>query len=307
MVQKYVLTEWESSAGDRLLESRERKKMALSNYVELLRYAKEHKITIGAFNAINMEILQALVSAANKKDAPIIVQTYHKHVDFAGADYMRAVAEVASGHSKVKIAMGLDHGRSYEQARLCVEAGYSGVMIDLASEDYDYNVKETCRVVETAHAKGVSVEAELGTISDADRTPEEIAKGYTDPEVARKFVKDTGIDCLAVSVGTAHGEYKYEPKINFDLLKELVDTVSCPIVVHGGSGTPEEDVARMVRMGIAKLNVGTDFFNAYNDALYGFYKEHTSHCDIADALTEARAAVERVAVEKLSILTRYRV
>lgn len=281
--------------------------MALSNYTELLAYAKEHKITIGAFNALNMEILQALVAAADKKNAPIIVQTYHKHVDFAGADYMRAIALAASERSKVKIAMGLDHGRSYEQARLCVEAGYSGVMIDLASEDYEYNVRETCRVVEIAHARGVSVEAELGTISDADRTPEEIAKGYTDPEVARRFVKDTGIDCLAVSVGTAHGEYKYEPRINFELLKELVDTVSCPIVVHGGSGTPDEEVAKMVRMGVAKLNVGTDFFNAYNDALYRFYQEHTPHCDIADALAEARAAVEQVALQKLDVLTRFRV
>lgn len=281
--------------------------MGLSNYVELLNYAKEHKITIGAFNSLNMETLQALITAASKKNAPIIVQTYHKHVDFAGADYMKAIAEVASSHATVKIAMGLDHGRSFDQAKLCIDAGYSGVMIDLASEDYDYNVKETCRVVELAHSKGISVEAELGTISDADRTPEEIAKGYTDPEIARRFVKDTGIDCLAVSIGTAHGMYKYTPKINFDLLKELIDTVACPIVVHGGSGTPDEDVTEMVRMGIAKLNVGTDFFNAYNDALYQFYQEHTSHCDIADALTLARKAVEEVAEHKLDILTQFRV
>ena len=281
--------------------------MALSNYVELLNYAREHKITIGAFNALNLEILQALVTAADKKNAPIIVQTYHKHVDLAGADYMKAIAETASRRAHVKIAMGLDHGRSYEQAKLCIDAGYSGVMIDLASEDYDYNVRETCRVVEIAHAKGVSVEAELGTISDADRTPEEIAKGYTDPEIARRFVKDTGIDCLAVSIGTAHGVYKYEPKINFELLKELIDTVSCPIVVHGGSGTPDEDVSEMVRMGVAKLNVGTDFFNAYNDALYQFYGAHTTHCDIADALESARSAVEKVAEHKLDILTQFRV
>ncbi|MCI8551011.1 MAG: class II fructose-bisphosphate aldolase [Lachnospiraceae bacterium] len=281
--------------------------MALSNYVELLNYAKEHKITVGAFNALNMEILQALVSAADKMDAPVIVQTYHRHVDFAGADYMKAIAEVASGHSGVKIAMGLDHGRSYDQAKLCIDAGYSGVMIDLASEDYDYNVKETRRVVELAHGKGVSVEAELGTIVDADRTPDEIARGYTDPEVAGRFVRDTGIDCLAVSVGTAHGTYKYTPEINFGLLGELLDTVQCPIVVHGGSGTPDEDVEKMVRMGIAKLNVGTDFFNAYNDALYSFYTEHTPHCDIAEALSSARSAVEQVALRKFHILTRFRI
>ncbi len=281
--------------------------MALSGYVELLQYAREHKITIGAFNALNMETLQALVAAAEKKEVPLIVQTYHRHVDFAGADFMQAIAEVASRHAKVKLAMGLDHGRSFEQAKMCIDAGYSGVMIDLASEDYDYNVEETRRVVELAHSRGISVEAELGTISDADRTPEEIAEGYTDPDTARKFVKDTGIDCLAVSIGTAHGMYKYQPKINFDLLKELIDTVSCPIVVHGGSGTPDEDVSRMVKMGVAKLNVGTDFFNAYNEALYQFYQENSAHCDIAEALAKARAAVEKTALQKLELLTQYRV
>ena len=161
--------------------------------------------------------------------------------------------------------------------------------------------------VSYTHLRGISVEAELGTISDADRTPEEIALGYTDPEIARRFVKDTGIDCLAVSIGTAHGVYKYTPKINFDLLKELIDTVSCPIVVHGGSGTPDEDVTEMVRMGIAKLNVGTDFFIAYNEALYAFYKEHGARCDIADALETARTAVEKVAEQRLDILTQFRV
>lgn len=281
--------------------------MALVNYNKLLEYAGENHITIGAFNSLNMETLQALVSAANKKDAPIIVQTYHKHVDFAGADYMQAIANVASGHSKVKMALGLDHGRSFEQAKLCVDAGYSGVMIDLSSADYDVNVRETKRVVEIAHQRGVSVEAELGTIVDADRTPEEIAKGYTDPVIARKFVADTGVDCLAVSIGTAHGTYSYEPVINFELLRELLDTAGCPIVVHGGSGTPDEDVLKMVEMGVAKLNVGTDFFNAYNDAMAEFYREHTTHCDIADAFAFARDAVEKTAMHKLDLLTHFRV
>lgn len=280
--------------------------MALVNYKELLEYAREKHITIGAFNSLNMETLQALVNAADKKDAPIIVQTYHRHVDFAGADYMQAIANIASKHSKVKVALGLDHGRSFEQAKLCIDAGYSGVMIDLASEDYDYNVKETKRVVEIARQKGVSVEAELGTIVDANRTPEEIAKGYTDPAIARKFVADTGIDCLAVSIGTAHGTYSYEPVINFELLQELLDTTGCPIVVHGGSGIPDENVLKMVEMGVAKLNVGTDFFIAYNEAILEFYRANTTHCEIADAFAFARDAVEKTAMKKLDLLTCFR-
>ena len=240
-------------------------------------------------------------------NAPLIVQTYRTHVDFAGADYMRALADVASKNVNTKIAMGLDHGRSYEQAKLCIDNHYTGVMIDLASEDYDLKVNETRRVVEIAHAKGISVEAELGMISDADKTLEEIASGYTDPEVARRFVQETGIDCLAVSIGTAHGMYKYTPKINFDLLKELVYTVSCPIVVHGGSNTPDEDVEKMVEMGIAKLNVGTEFFHAYEDAIFQMFQEYGPHPDIMELMKSAREAVEKVAIHKLELLTKYRI
>lgn len=281
--------------------------MALVNYNEVLHYAKEHRMTVGAFNSLNMETLQAVASAADKMNAPLIIQTYHAHVDYAGADYMRAIADVASRNVNTKIAMGLDHGRSFEQAKLCIDNQYTGVMIDLASEDYDLNVRETKRVVELAHAKGISVEAELGTISNADCSLEEIAAGYTDPDIARRFVKDTGIDCLAVSIGTAHGMYKYTPKINFDLLRELIDMVPCPIVVHGGSNTPDEDVERMVEMGIAKLNIGTDFFHAYDDALYQMFQEKGSHPDIMELMAAARDAVEKVAMHKLEILTKFRV
>lgn len=279
--------------------------MALSNYVEVLDYAKKHNITVGAFNAFNMESLQAVVDAADEKDSPLIVQTYHTHMKSAGADYMRAIAYVASNYAKVKIAMGLDHGQSIDQASLCVNAGYSGVMIDLSSEDYEFNVEETKKVVALAHAKGVSVEAELGKIMDATCTVEEIARGVTDPEMARKFAADTKIDCLAVSIGTAHGLYKYTPQINFDLLETLVKTVPCPIVVHGGSGVPDEDILKMVKLGVAKLNVGTDFFTAYNKTLLEALNVKPT-IDSAELMAMARDAIKKVALHKLDILTAFR-
>jgi ketose-bisphosphate aldolase len=279
--------------------------MALSNYVEIFNYAKKHNITVGAFNSFNMESLQAVVGAADEKDTPLIVQTYHAHMKFAGADYMQAIANVASNHARVKIAMGLDHGQSFDQASLCINAGYSGVMIDLSSEDYDFNVAETKKVVALAHAKGISVEAELGKIMDATCTVEEIAQGFTDPEMARKFAADTKIDCLAVSIGTAHGLYKYIPKINFDLLETLVKTVPCPVVVHGGSGTPDEDVLKMVKLGIAKLNIGTDFFAIYNKTLLEALGAKPT-IESAELMAMAREAIKKVALHKLDILTAYR-
>jgi ketose-bisphosphate aldolase len=281
--------------------------MALVNYSEILKFAKDHKCAVGAFNSMNMESVQAVVSAADQTDSPLIVQTYRDHVAFAGADYMQAIATIASNHAKVKIAMGLDHGNSFDLSRVCVENGYTGVMIDLASEDYDKNVRETRRVVELAHSRNVSVEAELGTIHTADSTLETIASGYTDPEVAVRFVRDTGIDCLAVSIGTAHGIYKYTPKINFELLDQLVRETPCPIVVHGGSNTPDEDILKMVKLGIAKLNVGTDFFIAWNTALLNFYQEHGTHIEVVDAMAAARSAIKKAALEKLKLLNAYRV
>ncbi|MFP3155304.1 class II fructose-bisphosphate aldolase [Lachnospiraceae bacterium ZAX-1] len=279
--------------------------MSLTPYNEILSYAKEHHFTVGAFNSYNMESLQALVAAADKKDVPLIVQTYHAHMEYAGADYMQAIAQIASNHTKVKIALGLDHGKTFEQARRCIEAGYSGVMIDLASEDYDYNVAETKKVVALAHAKGVSVEAELGKIFDANQTPEEIATGYTDPTVARNFVEATKIDCLAVSIGTAHGFYTHTPKVNFDLLEELLKVIPCPVVVHGGSYTPDEDVLRMVKMGIAKLNVGGEFFAAYKTTLNKLLNENID-IEVIDAMLAARNAVQAVAEKKIDLLTAYR-
>lgn len=283
--------------------------MSLVNYKEILQYAKEHHITIGAFNCFNMETAQALVAAADAQKTPLIIQTYHAHVDYAGPDYMQAIVSIAAKNADVMIALGLDHGRSYEQAKLCIENGYSGVMIDLSTEDYEKNVKETRRVVDLAHSKNISVEAELGKIIDADSSYEEIAAGYTDVEVAKKFVKETGIDCLAVSAGTAHGAYKHEPKINFSLLEELIQTVDCPIVVHGGSGVSDEDIDKMVRMGVAKINIGTDFFEAYKNTIHHALSTsaNLSKCDIAEVMSLARSAVQKVAEEKMKLLTKHRV
>ncbi|MDD3921883.1 MAG: class II fructose-bisphosphate aldolase family protein [Eubacteriales bacterium] len=280
--------------------------MNLTTYTELLKYGQEHHITIGAFNVFNKETAQAIIAAANKVEAPVIMQTYHAHVDYAGADYMYAICSTAARHAKVKVALGLDHGRSYDQAELCINTGYTGAMIDLASSDYDVNVAQTRRVVELAHSKGVSVEAEIGEIVTADSTLEKIASGYTDVDVARKFVKETGVDCLAVSIGTAHGMYKFTPHINFDLLRELIKEVGCPIVVHGGSNTPDEDILKMVEMGISKLNVGTDFFNADYKAIAKTMSEDNGSMDIVKALESGRQAVEKVAVAKLKMLTAYR-
>jgi ketose-bisphosphate aldolase len=202
--------------------------------------------------------------------------------------------------------MSLDHGQSYQQAIECIEAGFSGVMIDLSTEDFDKNVESTKRVVEYAHKRGVSVEAELGKIFDADRPVDVRNSAMTDPDVARKFVKLTGVDSLAVSVGTAHGMYSSKPKIDFKLLKELVSTIDIPIVVHGGSNTPDPDILEIVHLGVAKLNIGTDLMRAFNKGLMDSLAKGGEGVPVRDVMGNARSYVEAVVTEKLKLLNNYR-
>ncbi len=280
--------------------------MALTNYAPSLQYAKEHHITIGALNCFNMESVQACAWAAETLEVPVILQCYHEHLGYCGAEAIAAAVRAEAWRVKQGVSIGLDHGRSFDQARQCIEAGFTGVMIDLSSDDLDRNIHETKRVVKMAHAKGVSVEAELGLIMSAKAAPEEIAKGFTDPAMARKFAEATGVDCLAVAIGTAHGAYAYKPQIDFDRLEQLIAEVPCPIVVHGGSGTPDEDVARMARMGVGKLNIGTDLFNAFDRGVRKYYAEKENG-SIFGALTSGRNAVYETACHKLSILSQYRI
>lgn len=250
--------------------------MPLVPFAEILADARKNHYTIGAFNVLNMETIQAVVSAAEEKETPIILSTYYPHVDFAGADYLQSIASVAAKNSEIPISISLDHGPNYEAAYRCIQAGYTGVMIDLANSNYNDNVSTTKDVVAIAHEHGVSVEAELGKIFDAS-DPVEIRKSFmTDPVSAKKFVADTGIDALAVSIGTAHGIYSSDPEIDFELLEEIINTVDCPIVVHGGSNIPDSDLMKIAKLGVAKINIGTDLMMAFNKGIYEILKDNQS-------------------------------
>jgi ketose-bisphosphate aldolase len=272
----------------------------------MLKSARDHHFTVGGFNIVNMETVQAVVRSASRAGSPVIIQVYHRDLAHAGAKYLAALADAAAAESSIPVCMSLDHGQSYQQAVECIDAGFSGVMIDLSTEDFDKNVESTRRVVEYAHKRGVSVEAELGKIFDADKPVDVRNSAMTDPDVARKFVKLTRVDSLAVSVGTAHGMYSTKPRIDFELLKELVSTIDIPIVVHGGSNTPDPDVLEIVRLGVAKLNIGTDLMRAFNKGLMDSLAKGGEGVPVSDALGNARSRVEAVVDEKLKLLNNYR-
>ena len=268
--------------------------------------ARQKHFTVGGFNIMNMETLQAVVRAAEKTDSPVIVQVYYEDLVHAGARYFAAMAEVAAEESSIPICMSLDHGKSFEQAVSCIEAGFSGVMIDLSTEDLLSNIEDTKKVVEIAHSHGVSVEAELGKIFDANAPLEVRNSSMTNPHIAREFVQKTGVDSLAVSIGTAHGVYSSKPEINFPLLRELVSTIEIPIVVHGGSDTPDEDIIKIVRSGVAKINIGTDLMKAFNQGLIDSFAKKGVMQAPRDVLARARDNVEKVVLYKLAMLNKFR-
>jgi ketose-bisphosphate aldolase len=282
---------------------------ALTSYADILGYAKEHKIVAPGLNVFNMETAQAVIRAANDTNVPIIVQIFRddlKHTN--GPSMIHSIVETAAKAASVNVALGLDHGSSIEQAIYCIDNGFTGVMIDLSDKGYDQNVRDTREVIRYAHERGVSVEAEIGIMKLGSDDPESVKDGLTDPDTARRFLADTKVDCLAVAIGTAHGQYHFEPEINFELLEELIETIPCPIVIHGGSGTSDEDILRMVKMGVSKINIGTEMFDGFRNAILRLIEEGRAETMRPLVfMDEARKAVYDIAVEKLKLLTAYRI
>ena len=277
----------------------------LVSFNAMLEHARKHGYAVPAFNVSNMETIQAVVCAADEKHSPLIAQLYHADLEYAGADFMIANSKTAALKVSVPVCVSLDHGRSFMQAKKCIEAGFTGVMIDLSEDSFEKNIQTTKEVVDYAHERGVSVEAELGTIFDASEADSVRTSGFTDPAQAKIFIQKTGVDALAVSIGTAHGVYSSKPTINFSLAEELVKTLDVPIVVHGGSNTPDEDIIRLCKLGVAKINIGTDLMQAYNDGILNAFQEHGKSAPLRVVMGQAREYVKATAKQKIDLLRTY--
>lgn len=230
---------------------------------EILDRASAEGYAVAAPNVDNEVNVRACIEAAEDLNAPIILDVaFGAAVDIKFAGKM--MVELAK-QAKVPVAINLDHGATFEQVIQCIQAGFTSVMIDRSSCPYEENVRDTKYVVDIAHKAGVSVEAELGHVGQADNYDVDRNAALTDPEVARKFIEETGVDCLAVAVGTAHGAYPkgYIPYLDFERLAEIKKvTNNFPLVMHGSSGTKEEDLYKACRMGINKVNVNNDICQA---------------------------------------------
>lgn len=280
--------------------------MKLVKLNTILDDAVKNHYAVGAFNIINLETFRAVVNAAEAEKSPVIVQIWHGDLFHTGVHYVSAMAQTAAMLSSVPIVLQLDHGQSLEQALICMECGFPSIMIDFSLLDFSDNIKMTKKVVEEAHTRGVTVEAELGKIYGGNDPVEIQTSSLTDPELAKKYVEETGIDALAVSIGTAHGFYSTKPDIRFSLLEKLIKTLPVPIVVHGGSDVPDEQIAKMVELGIAKLNVGTDLMTSFMNGLREKLVENEKNV-IRDVLDYAQKKVEETTRKYIQLLNTYRI
>lgn len=238
----------------------------LMNMKELLAVADKNEFAVPAFNIGSLSILRGVVESANEHNAPVILAIHPTELEFLGDSFISTCIQEAN-KSKVPMVIHLDHGGSFEQVLRAIRCGFTSVMIDASHMSYEDNVAITKKVVEVAKVSNVSVEAELGTIGTTGDSYEGGASEviYTDPAQAKDFVEKTGIDSLAVAIGTAHGIYPKDkkPELKLDLLKTIRSTVDIPLVLHGGSSNPDHEIAESVKIGISKINISSDIKFAF--------------------------------------------
>ncbi len=270
---------------------------------EILDHAHKNGYAVGAFNVVNMEMLQAVVETAEAEKSPVFVQTSQGAMSYAGVELLSTMVRQIANSVSVPVALHLDHGGSFEVAVKCVRNGWSSVMIDGSHHPLEGNIEVTRRVVDVAHACGVSVEAELGRLGGVEDniSVDEKDAMYTDPEEAKKFVAETGIDYLAIAIGTAHGKYKGIPKLDFDRLATIKNDLKMPLVLHGASGVDDDSIKKAIALGINKINIDTELRCAFTDTLREVLNESPDLFDLRKYLGPARDSVKAKVAEKIRL------
>jgi len=247
--------------------------MPLVTSEKMLLYAKKGGYAVGAFNVENMEMVKAVIAAAEELHAPVMLQTTPSTVKYASLDMYAAMVTAEAKKAKVPVCLHLDHGNSYELAVAAMEAGYTSVMIDGSHESFEDNIAVTKKVVEVAKEKGIPVEAELGKVGGKEDDLEADADTNTDPQEAKEFVERTGVSSLAIAIGTAHGFYAGTPVLDKVRVSDIKALVGTPLVLHGASGLSEDDVKECVARGMCKVNFATELRVAYTDAVKKLLEE----------------------------------
>lgn len=250
----------------------------LMNMKDLLAVANEHKFAVPAFNISDYSMMNGIFEASEEKQAPVIIAIHPDELKHTGTEIVKAIIEKAH-KATVPVCIHLDHGATFEQVMLAIQSGFTSVMIDGSSLSFEDNIAVCKKVAEAAHAVNVSVEGELGTIGSTDAQAEAGANTiiYTDPDAAVKFVEATGVDTLAIAIGTSHGIYPkgMKPELKLDLLKVIKSKVSIPLVLHGGSNNPDAEIGQSVTLGVNKINISSDIKVAYYEKMREVLKDES--------------------------------
>lgn len=299
--------------------------MALVTSTEMFRKAYEGGYAVGAFNVNNMEIIQGIVAAHKEENAPLILQVSAGARKYANPIYLRKLVEAAIEETGLDIVLHLDHGDDFEICKSCIDGGFTSVMIDGSKYPLEENIELTKRVVDYAHTKGVVVEGELGKLAGVEDAVKVNAKDatYTVPEEAVRFVKETGVDSLAIAIGTSHGAYKFkgEPSLDFERLETITNLLpNFPLVLHGAStvprefvdlcnqyggavpgaqGVPEDMLKRAAKLGVCKINIDTDLRLSMTATIRKIFTENPSEFDPRKYLGPARDAIKNMVKHKI--------
>lgn len=275
----------------------------LINTKEMLIKAQNEGYAVPAFNIHNLETIQVVLEAAKEMRSPVILAGTPGTFRYAGRDYIQAIVEVAAKKHTIPIALHLDHHECFNEIKESIDLGTKSVMIDGSHCSFEENVVLVREVVEYALLRGTTVEAELGSLrgEEDDLIVYEKDAKYTDPQQARDFVEKTGIDSLAISIGTAHGLYKTEPKLDFDRLEKIGKLVDIPLVLHGASGLSEEDVRKCIKRGICKVNIATELKIPFSNALKKYFNNNPNANDPRHYMEPAKRAMKEVVIDKIKM------
>jgi len=279
----------------------------LVNMNEVLRPAKAGKYAVGLFNAVNLELARGIIAAAESTRSPVIMGTAEVLLPYGPLEevsyYLLPMAKKAS----VPVVVHLDHGLSYDLCIKALELGFSSIMYDCSTDSYEDNVRKVKEMADIAHSYGATIEGELGHVGDNEGSAEgsshleDPSKYFTDPRLAKDFVEKTGVDALAIAVGNAHGAYKLPPKLDFERIRTIANTVDVPLVLHGGSGLTDDDFRKAIQEGISKVNIFTDINVAAVEA--EFKKFTDMNKGIIDLIPAAVEAVKQETTKKMQLFS----
>ncbi len=279
----------------------------LVNMNEVLRPAKANKYAVGLFNAVNLELARGIIAAAESTRSPVIMGTAEVLLPYGPLDevsyYLIPMAKKAS----VPVVVHLDHGLTYDTCIKALKLGFTSVMYDCSTDSYEENVRKVKEMADIAHSYGATIEGELGHVGDNEGSAEgsdhlaDPSAFFTDPKLAKDFVEKTGVDALAIAVGNAHGAYKLPPKLDFERIRTIANTVDVPLVLHGGSGLTDNDFKQAIQEGISKVNIFTDINVAAVEA--EFRKFHSMDKGIIDLIPAAVEAVKLESIKKMELFS----